>query len=130
MWSHYANSYSGICVEYDLSKLSGFVGFVYPVKYSKDRPTLSLKDVGIGRISIEGTNNIENCDVDIMNIISYMLCKNTCWEYEKEWRIINIGEENTPLFIDLPFVKSITFGPKIDILCKKTFDGNLSRKRN
>ena len=72
MWSHYANSYSGICVEYDLSKISDFVGFVYPVKYSKDRPTLSLQDVGIGRISIEGTNNIENCDVDIMNIISYI----------------------------------------------------------
>lgn len=119
MWSHYANSYSGICVEYDLSKISDFVGFVYPVKYSKDRPTLSLKDVGIGRISIEGTNNIENCDVDIMNIISYMLCKNTCWEYEKEWRIINIGEENTPLFINLPFVKSITLGTKVDVFCKK-----------
>lgn len=48
MWSHYANSYAGFCVEYDFSKLKEFVGFVYPVKYTKERPTISLKDVGLG----------------------------------------------------------------------------------
>ena len=33
MWSHYANSYSGICVEYDFEKMDKFIGFMYPVKY-------------------------------------------------------------------------------------------------
>lgn len=119
MWSHYANSYAGFCVEYDFSKLKDFVGFIYPVNYTKDRPTISIKDAGLGGFSLEEGGKIINSDVDIMNIISYMLCKNTCWNYEKEWRIINIGEENTPIFINLPCVKSITLGLNMDKLCKK-----------
>ena len=119
MWSHYANSYAGFCVEYDFSKLKEFVGFVYPVKYTKERPTISLKDVGLGGFSLEDGGKIINGDADIMNIISYMLCKNTCWDYEKEWRIINVGEENTPIFIHLPCIKSITLGLNMDKLCKK-----------
>ena len=119
MWSHYANSYAGFCVEYDFSKLKDFVGFIYPVNYTKDRPTISIKDAGLGGFSLEDGGKIINCDVDIMNIISYMLCKNTCWDYEKEWRIINVGEENTPIFINLPCVKSITLGLNMDKLCKK-----------
>lgn len=119
MWSHYANSYSGICVEYDFTKIDDFIGFIYPVKYTKERPTLSLQDVGVGGFSLESDDKIVSCDVNIMNIISYMLCKNTCWDYEQEWRIINIGKENTPIFINLPYIKSITFGPKTDGLCKK-----------
>lgn len=119
MWSHYANSYAGFCVEYDFSKLKEFVGFIYPVKYTKERPTISIKDVGLGGFSLEHGGKIIKCDVDIMNIISYMLCKNTCWEYEKEWRIINVGEENTPIFINLPCIKSITLGLNMDKLCKK-----------
>ena len=119
MWSHYANSYAGFCVEYDFSKLKDFVGFIYPVKYTKDRPTISIKDVGLGGVSLEDGGKIINCDVDIMNIISYMLCKNICWNYKKEWRIINVGEENTPIFINLPCVKSITLGLNMDKLCKK-----------
>lgn len=42
MWSHYANSYAGICVEYDFTKINNFIGFIYPVAYSAIRPTLSL----------------------------------------------------------------------------------------
>lgn len=59
--------------------------------------------------------------------MNYILFKNKCWSYEKEWRIINVGQENTPIFIDFPFIKSITFGTNIsdDIkrilldICKK-----------
>lgn len=39
-------------------------------------------------------------------------------EYENEWRIINVGEENTPIFVNMPFVKSIKLGFKIDPICK------------
>ena len=31
---------------------------------------------------------------DTKAILSYLLVKNKCWEYEQEWRIINIGEKN------------------------------------
>lgn len=47
MWSHYANSYSGICVEYDLTKMEEFFGLMYPVQYTEERPTISPSDLGI-----------------------------------------------------------------------------------
>ncbi|MGN0427318.1 MAG: DUF2971 domain-containing protein [Agathobacter sp.] len=118
MWSHYANSYAGICIEYDFNKIEEFVGFIYPVNYVKERPTLSMKDIGIkGLVSNEETQ-IDYGEVDMAAIFNYMLAKNKCWEYESEWRIINVGKENTPIFVNLPYVKSITLGFKIDPICK------------
>ena len=118
MWSHYANSYSGICIEYDFTKIKEFIGFIYPVEYTDQRPTLTLQDMGIKAFSLNTEEKIERSEPDMMAIFSYLLAKNTCWEYEKEWRIINIGEPNTPIFIDLPFIKSITFGINMDPICK------------
>lgn len=119
MWSHYANSYSGICIEYDFSQIKDFNGFIYPVEYSTTRPTLSLSDIGIHVVQSDGKPIIEtNTDIDIKKLISYLLVKNTCWSYEDEWRIINVGEPNTPVFVSLPYIKSITFGLHVDDLCK------------
>ena len=33
MWAHYADSYSGICIEYDFNQINEFIGFIYPVEY-------------------------------------------------------------------------------------------------
>lgn len=114
MWAHYANSYSGICIEYDLTKMDDFIGFIYPVNYTNERPTISLKDFGISINTTDGNVDVVQKEVDIVPIFNYLLCKNTCWEYEKEWRIINIGEKNTPISVDFPFIKSITLGLNID----------------
>lgn len=119
MWAHYANSYSGICIEYDFNQIKDFIGFIYPVNYTTERPTLSLKDLGVAGLDLESETGIKACEPNMTAIISYLLAKNVCWNYEKEWRIINVGEENTPLFIDLPFIKSITFGMNIDPICKQ-----------
>lgn len=119
MWSHYANSYAGICVEYDFEKIKDFIGFVHPVSYTTVRPTLSMADLGIAAADLKSKDRLVKEDVDVERIISYLCCKNKCWQYEDEWRIINIGEENTPQFIKLPCVKSITFGPNVDSLCKR-----------
>lgn len=117
MWSHYANSYAGICVEYDFNQMNQFIGFVYPITYDANRPTVSLQDLGIKGYDIEhgliyGSPNMEQ-------VFTYLLTKNECWRYEDEWRVINIGEPNEPKFVDTPFIKSITFGPKIDKMCKR-----------
>lgn len=114
MWAHYANSYSGICIEYDLTKMDDFIGFIYPVNYTNERPTISLKDFGISITTTDGNVDVVQKEIDIVPIFNYLLCKNTCWEYEKEWRIINIGEKNTPISVDFPFIKSITLGLNID----------------
>lgn len=119
MWSHYANSYSGICVEYDFEKMDKFIGFMYPVEYCAQRPTLSLKDLGITDFITDENGHLKTKEVDMSAIFSYMLSKNKCWAYEEEWRIINTGElPYTPIFIDTPFIKSITLGLNLDEMCK------------
>lgn len=117
MWSHYANSYSGICIEYDFRDIKDFNGFIYPIRYSKQRPALTMKDLGVEKYDND-SNSIKHCEVDTNAILSYLLVKNECWEYEKEWRIINIGEPFTPKFIELPHIKSITIGQRIDPITK------------
>lgn len=119
MWSHYANSYSGICVEYDFEKMNKFIGFMYPVEYCDQRPTLTLKDLGLTKFATDENGHLKTEEVDMSAIFSYMLAKNKCWEYEEEWRIINTGETPyTPIFIDTPFIKSITLGINLDEMCK------------
>lgn len=117
MWSHYANSYAGICVEYDFNRMNQFIGFVYPITYDTNRPTVSLQDLGIKGYDIE--HGLIYDSPNMKQIFTYLLTKNECWRYEEEWRVINIGEANKPMFVDTPFVKSITFGPKIDKMCKR-----------
>ena len=119
MWSHYASSYSGICVEYDFEKMRDFIGFLFPVEYSAERPTLSLGDLGLDKMEQDENGNWKASETKISAILSYLLAKNKCWAYEEEWRIINQGSEpNKPIFVDVPFVKSITLGLNVDDLCK------------
>lgn len=120
MWSHYANSYSGICVEYDFEKMDKFIGFMYPVKYSSVRPTISLKDLGLSELKKYENGKLVTDEVNINAIFSCLLAKNKCWSYEDEWRIINVdGEPYTPLFVEAPFIKSITLGLNLDDMCKQ-----------
>lgn len=117
MWAHYANSYAGICIEYDFNKLKNFVGFIYPVDYLHQRPVLSIKD--LGSIKEGKFEPSEMTDEATWQIINYMLVKDKVWDYEKEWRIIDPQDSpNTPSFIPLPYIKSITMGTKIDPLIK------------
>ena len=120
MWAHYANSYSGICVEYDFEKMNEFIGFMYPVEYLKERPTVTLKDLGIDKLETDENGKLITSEVDMSAIFSYLLAKNECWKYEAEWRIINSGEQPyTPMFINAPFTKSITMGLNLDDMCKQ-----------
>ena len=82
MWSHYANSFSGICIEYDFTNLLGML--FYKVKYSKERPLISLKDFGIRKDNISATPVIT--DEITLKIINYLCTKYEKWNYEEEWR--------------------------------------------
>lgn len=126
MWSHYANSYAGFCVEYDFTKMTSIIGFIKKVEYSKTRPTISLKDVGISGLKViekeDGTKSTEIIykETNLEKILEYISVKDICWKYEDEWRIVNVVEEPyTPYFIEMSEIKSITFGINIDHLCKQ-----------
>lgn len=72
MWSHYADSHSGVCVEYDFETVKNVVPTAcIPVKYTD-----------VYRYSINPKNNEEG----VANFFK-MYTKSTEWEYEKEWRI-------------------------------------------
>lgn len=77
MWAHYANNHKGMCVEYELLKISNQLKFTpVPVIYTNDRVTLS---------SLES----ENLDRDTMKFfVESITTKSSEWNYEKEWRII------------------------------------------
>ena len=120
MWAHYANAYAGICVEYDFSRMEQFIGFMYPVTYVSERPALTLRCLGVDRLETGGDGRLKTAGPDLDAIFSYLLSKNKCWAYEDEWRILNLGKQPyTPLFIDAPFIQSVTLGLNIDPICKQ-----------
>ena len=127
MWAHYANSYGGICIEYDFSKIKDFIGFIYPVDYLHPRPLLSIKDLGITKDNLKGSTEVTG--ETIWRIIDYLLVKDKVWDYEKEWRIIDVQQSGKPSFIKLPYIKSITMGPKVESLVKHWVI-NLCREKN
>jgi len=77
MWSHYCSNHSGVVIGFDvqkgilLDKPNTTNGDSYcdisPINYQKDRLKFPNK-------------NYQPLD--------YMFCKDICWDYEKEWRIL------------------------------------------
>lgn len=119
MWAHYANSYHGICIEYDFTQFDDFPGFIRAIQYSEQRPTVSLEDFGISAyLKTDNKWDIKHTDFDINKIIDYLCVKSPKWDYEKEWRII-CPSDTTASFIEMPKIKSITLGLKMNPLCRK-----------
>lgn len=87
MWSHYANSHKGFCVEYDFGTKCEEVDkiAIFPVIYSKERPRFPWK------LAFELA--VDNKDgSSVMELFQAMflalLTKDAVWNYENEWRII------------------------------------------
>ena len=118
MWAHYANSYSGICIEYDLHELKEFDGLLYPVIYSAERPVISLNDFGLVD-QLLGKEQTEVSNESTARLITYLLVKGLDWKYEQEWRFLGFSDKEygikTPFF---PYVKSITLGAKLNPMHK------------
>ena len=93
MWSHYADSSKGFCVEYDLGRINdGLLMKIYPVSYSNERllyyDVESLSDELL-RLKQCILNDEEYGEGGIENdICQLLLSKSIDWEYEKEWRLI------------------------------------------
>lgn len=79
MWSHYANFHNGYCIGLDAIALMTFIGNEFqqygckigPVNYRNEYPRLDFK-----------------LDPDIGSSIQRCFSKNTCWEYEEEYRVV------------------------------------------
>ena len=75
MWSHYADSHNGVCIEYDLAENPYIEKLVLPVIYTET--TLSHDDI-----------------IDNELLLYAMLFKAPDWKYENEWRVISTTQYN------------------------------------
>jgi hypothetical protein len=94
MWSHYANSHSGICLGFDILKLY----------YSLEE----IKDSNRGLFKISYTKKFQTKDFfqdGFESIIHLLKTKSKNWKYEREVRIIY-----TNLVLDKELEKLISFG--------------------
>lgn len=83
MWSHYAASSSGICIEYDFNHWMGsdiHRKFLFPVKYSRNPVNIS---------DLLDYRSQDRCKYPLdAAALCAALNKSAIWRYENEWRII------------------------------------------
>jgi hypothetical protein len=101
MWAHYANNHQGFCIGYNFREAQdNLTDLMLPVIYSDD----------LLEISKYMFPNINKSLV--MNAITR---KSKAWEYEKEWRILmlpnNNNEKKQPQKVPIP--KSVFLGTRI-----------------
>lgn len=106
MWSHYADSHKGFCIEYDFSESEDEIlsKLPLPVVYSEKRPLVPWK------AAID--NSVENMEEAYAEIMMGLLTKDKEWEYENEWRILIGATEDSELA--MPKVSCIYLGASIE----------------
>ena len=114
MWAHYADSYKGVCVEYDIRRASEEVKkMLFPVVYRK-RPEhfIDVDEIISGKKFRDG-KHLDDCKGPFAE-------KPSCWKYEKEWRICHMNkEEYSGKNIAFPYISKVFLGPRIEPEDKK-----------
>ena len=110
MWSHYADSHKGFCIEYDFSgnDLIAFKHLPFPIYYSKDRPTIPWEDCV--NITPESSKSAAS------KLMIGMLTKDAAWNYENEWRILISSNESAN--IKMPKISCVYLGVSISPINK------------
>ncbi|OYY95047.1 MAG: hypothetical protein B7Y41_05705 [Hydrogenophilales bacterium 28-61-23] len=106
MWSHYANQHRGVCVEYDLSKLTPHE--LHKVTYGESRKVLASQI----------NNWVLHNDTAARQAINKasLLTKSGEWAYEREWRLLGqVGLGESPMRL-----KSVIFGMRCADVLKYT----------
>ena len=125
LWSNYGDSFSGICVEYDLRKLSDreILKYLYPIIYRETRPVRDINDICL---SIKELNQAirDNEQIDtsgaLEEILPLFIVKSSVWSYENEWRIIITEKDlyddylKQKDYYDFPCITGIYLGARMD----------------
>jgi hypothetical protein len=106
MWSHYADSHQGFCLEFD----SNFEPFskAFEVSYKSEIPNIN-------------SGLLMNEEVEAESIKKLLSFKSIDWEHEEELRVFHL-ESNKSYFYSNPSIKAIYFGIRanqsdIEIIC-------------
>lgn len=105
MWSHYADSHRGFCIEYDYNSLTEdeMASLPLPIVYTKERPLLTWK------AALDNTP--ENISEATAQITLGLLTKDNEWKYENEWRILVSSKGSTEF--KMPKISCIYLGVAI-----------------
>ena len=101
MWSHYADSHKGFCIEYDFSAQMELLPF--PIYYSSERPLIPWKAAL--------NNSPENVREATAELMLGVLTKDSAWEYENEWRLLMPADK--PADVVMPKVTCVYLGAAI-----------------
>ncbi|MFW3412161.1 DUF2971 domain-containing protein [Aliarcobacter butzleri] len=94
MWSHYANNHTGLVFEFKAKESKSYFRIASPVKYQDNYNMLSYTSTGEKR-----SNELE----------SLAMTKYIDWQYEQEYRILDLNSYGTRKF-DKSDLTSIIFG--------------------
>ena len=102
MWSHYADSHRGFCVEYDFGSpdRATLSLLPLPVVYSHDRPLVPWY--------VAFNNTPENIMAANKDILLGLLTKDSSWEYEREWRLLI--DTKKPALCQMPKITCVYLG--------------------
>lgn len=133
MWSHYANSHQGICIEYSPLKDNTGIALQLEDRLNQiDDPVLN-KYLALTKVNYH-TNmppTYNRLKDNNSKFIDFLKTKHSDWHYEKEWRVIFVNEllKKNPVVIKRQNITGIIFGLLIDDkikrnyinICKKSF---------
>jgi len=102
MWSHYANKHYGFCLEYDFTATMTNLHndyllaqlMLFPVHYSNERPLIS-KTFFSSKTKLNYIKNKQLPPHAIDELVYGLLGKSLDWNYEKEWRILQVNDKDT-----------------------------------
>lgn len=116
MWSYYANSHKGVCLEFDLSKLD--------VKQPLNRKILNnLTKVHYSPIRSDLQHTIQD-----QQDLNFLISKSDVWAHEHEWRLIcDTEEEYLPfdcvsrVFLGVNFDENMKSYKELEKLCNRYY---------
>lgn len=104
LWYYYANEHKGICIEYSLKEIACRLRdneYIMPVLYTDNyfmyNPATTYADAECA-----------------MTLQANAIVKHNDWKFEKEWRIVQFGNERFNDYTDEIPIESITFGLNTD----------------
>lgn len=98
MWSHYAKNHSGICLGFDIP--TDNISLFFNNTFSPD-----IRLLKINYTSIRPTLPLLKKDLTYENILPIFRDKSFDWQYEKEHRLLLLGEKNS-------FPSCLTYNPQ------------------
>ena len=108
LWSHYSNNYDGVCLCFSTK---GVFSGAKPVIYKPCKKQMAMDGTALTKAVYEG-----------------FFHKQDGWSYEKEWRIVRLGEQQKEyLQFDSSDLKGVIFGHRVNKALAETIASQVEK---